>query len=267
MTKIEWAEESWNPIVGCTKVSPGCQNCYAEKMAGRLAGMGQKSYMEVVEWDDHPEDTRPMQQWNGKTHLVESALKKPLHWKKPRTIFACSMGDLFHESVPFEWIDEVMDIITRCQHHTFLILTKRPEIMSEYISKYKDYSFQFYNVWLEVTAENQEQADKRIPILLGIQAAKRVVSIEPMLGPVDFAKVPMMRSTKLDIIMQRTSLDWVICGSESGSGRRECDEDWVRSLRDQCVNANVPFFLKQLHRGGKKIALPDLDGKEWRERP
>lgn len=207
-TKIEWTDKTWNPIVGCSKVSAGCANCYAERMANRLACMGQMSYNKVV-LQGRPE-------WTGKTAFVESALEQPLHWKKPQLVFVCSMGDLFHESVPFEWIDKVFAVMALCRQHTFQVLTKRPERMKEYICEMSengkwdacsvdpetlDWSmtqsgthefanyirrpFPLPNVWIGVTAENQEQADKRIPILLQIPAAKRFVSVEPMLSAVD----------------------------------------------------------------------------------
>ena len=261
-TKIEWTEETWNPIIGCSKVSPGCDNCYAERMACRLAHMDNRNYQDVTgsnsnrTWFDN---------WNGKTAFVESALEKPLHWKKPRRIFVCSMGDLFHESVPFEWIDKVFAVMAICPHHTFQVLTKRPGRMLDYLSDPKTQigipgvcssktntkidlnkffaaaGWPIKNVMLGVTAENQEQADKRIPILLQIPAAKRFVSVEPMLGPVDLEK----NISEHCLIKPAAFLDWVICGGESGPGARPMYPDWVRSLRDQCKAAGVPFFFKQ----------------------
>lgn len=264
-TKIEWAEETWNPIVGCSKVSPGCNNCYAERMAGRLAGMGLKPYLEVVEWDDHPEDPKPMQQWNGKTTLVRSTLDKPMKRKKPTVYFVCSMGDLFHEKNDELWIGMVFSVMMASPQHTFLVLTKRPERMAEF---YKSASMfpmdsMLPNVWLGVTAENQEQADKRIPILLDIPAAKRFVSVEPMLGPIFFPQswVDEARYFELGV------LHWVICGSESGPGRRPMDLNWTRNLKEQCIAADVPFLFKQKHDKGKKITLPELDGKVWNQKP
>ena len=312
-TKIEWAEETWNPIIGCSKVSPGCTNCYAERMAGRLANISAQveNYGNVVNWqdDEEPHEIKALGKWTGKTHFVESALEKPIHWKKPRTIFVCSMGDLFHETVSFNDILEVMYIIDRCPQHTFLLLTKRPERMHEFFTSWVPNPFWINgdylpNVWLGVTAENQEMANERIPILLDIPAAKRFVSIEPMLGPVEFPKVPMTRSAKLDIIMQRTSLDWIICGGESGPKARPMHPNWARSIRDQCVAAKIPFMFKQwgewvdefhpsavhgkhkitdrfvditsdgqdykgvyMYNVGKKAAGRKLDGKIWNQKP
>lgn len=300
MTKIEWTEETWNPIIGCSKVSPGCDHCYAERMANRLVGMGQESYNNVME-----ARIGQAPRWNGKTHLVESALDKPLHWKKPRTIFVCSMGDLFHESVMWSWIDQVMEVIEKCPQHTFMVLTKRPEIMQAFFEQ-ANYPDILSNLWLGVTAENQEMADKRIPVLLQVPAAKRFVSVEPMLGPVNLSYLETKGGDHIDALngmeyftVDHTTrqdhriinkLDWVICGGESGPGARPMHADWARSLRDQCQEAEVPFFFKQwgeyLHesqicpsnnaskdmenhyyRFGKKKAGHLLDGKEWRAKP
>jgi len=281
MTKIEWTNETWNPIIGCNKISEGCKNCYAEKMAFRLANM---------EWnDDHRElnycnvidpDTK---KWNGKTHLVKEALTKPLNWKKPRMIFICSMGDLFHESVPFSWIMEVMDIIEDCPQHTFQILTKRPARMFQYFGSIeqakKDGQKTLPNLWLGVTAENQEQANIRIPTLCKIPATKRFISCEPLLSDIDlecFSETGCPWEAIED-------LDWVIAGGESGQHARPMHPDWVRSLRDQCQEAEVPFFFKGwgnythsipdmyghcvFHKVGKKKSGRLLDGKEYNEMP
>lgn len=339
-TKIEWCEETWNPIIGCSHISPGCDNCYAEKMAKRLARMSGTSYYREVVMIDF-DTNKASATWNGFTHLVESAFEKPLRWKKPRTIFVCSMGDLFHESVPFEWIDKVM-AIAAITPHTYLILTKRPERMKEYFSQdlnslvarwentgyfigvvddNEDYfihnigypitnsqmcsEFPLSNVWLGVTAENQQQADKRIPLLLQIPAAKRFVSVEPMLGPVGLRSIQSGNEEFINALigMKKFSaqhvavmpekcsmLDWVIVGGETGPNVRPMQPDWVRSLRDQCQSAGVPFFFKSwgdyLHESqicpsnnaakdmenhyykfGKKKAGHLLDGKQWRERP
>lgn len=241
MNKIEWTDQTWNPIIGCSKVSPGCDNCYAERMAKRLACMGKTQYQNVIDgyWDGNKAVT---QGWNGNTNLVESALEKPLHWKKPRKIFVCSMSDLFHESVPFTWIEKVMSVIEECPQHTFQLLTKRPHIMAEYfngLGKRFELSH-LSNLWLGTTCENQEMADKRIPVLLKIPAAKRFVSVEPMLGPVRVDYYSTNFTTG-----ECTLLDWIICGGESGPGARPMHPDWARGLRDQCKEAGVPFMFKQ----------------------
>lgn len=276
MSKIEWTNETNNPIVGCNKVSPGCDNCYALKMAvrnahnHRLPDEIREAYFSVIT------QINGKWQWNGKTAFIKSALEKPLKWKKPRMIFVVSMGDLFHESVSFEDIDKIIAIIATCKQHTFQILTKRPERMKEYFNsvwqtriidhmrtdKNKGVllhtkNMALYNLWLGVTAENQEQANKRIPILLQIPAVVHYVSIEPMLSNINLNNltedgIDVIRALKGDAFCPNmgwlpydSKLDWVICGGESGSKSRPMHPDWARSLRDQCKEAEVPFFFKQ----------------------
>lgn len=295
-TRIEWTEYSWNPITGCTPISEGCQNCYAQRMAKRLAGRC-----------GYPADD-PF-----RVTLHPDKLNEPLKWKKPRRVFVCSMSDLFHEDVPFEFIDYMFAVMGRSQQHTFLLLTKRPERMREYLQagRYQEilhiaYKLNFRpeglgkgidnpndmrwwpNVWLGVTAENQQRADERIPILLQIPAAVRFVSVEPMLGPVDLSKwlggtwycetcectvdpefVPFSEihypcENYLDFI---PGIDWVICGSESGPNHRKTKIEWIRDLREQCISANVPFFLKQMEINGRMVKMPELDGKIWDQFP
>lgn len=251
MSKIEWTDQTWNPIIGCSKTSPGCDNCYAEKMAFRLASMEGSPSFEDMKYQNV---ISPYGKWMNATHFVKSALEKPLHWRKPQMIFVCSMGDLFHESVPFSWIMDVMDIIDECPQHTFQILTKRPERMLEYFGSVSNLDPDYVitpNLWLGVTAENQEQADKRIPILLQIPAAKRFVSIEPMLASVDLTNFISTQVTHYD-----NQLDWVILGGESGPKARPMHPDWVRSVRDQCQSAMVPFFFKSW---GEWQVFDDLD--------
>lgn len=319
MTKIEWTDDTWNPVVGCTKVSTGCDNCYAERMALRQAGMEYARYNENANCE-YPQPfeggkysdvvNTSKRCWNGETFCDEKALEIPLHWKKPKLIFVCSMGDLFHPSVPFVFIDRVFAVMALCSQHTFQVLTKRTDRMAEYLTyskrslKIMDTARQIAkgrggefmndagvicwplpNVWFGVTAENQEQADKRIPILLQIPAAVRFVSVEPMLGVIKFRKGKkgeifkclkcnwQGRHTELtggnlsincpkcnarntlgsnhenelkDIGHYRgLDIDWVICGGESGAGARPMHPDWARSLRDQCMTAGVPFLFKQ----------------------
>lgn len=255
--KISWLNmpgykpETWNPIVGCSKVSPGCDNCYAEKQAFiRAFNPNTPQYKNVVV--KHPLDPR-YREWNGMTELVNSALAKPLSWKNKRMIFICSMSDLFYEKTPFEWIDSIFSIMSDLDQHIYVILTKRPEVVLEFFCwKILRSGFNWRpkdNIWFGVTAENQHQANKRIPILLKIPAAKRFVSIEPMLGPVDIERwlkdnewEDLLKSVKVNPIH---GLDWVICGGESGPKARPMHPDWVRSVRDQCKEANAPFFFKQ----------------------
>jgi protein gp37 len=255
-TKIEWCKnkdggqgKTWNPITGCTKISPGCQNCYAERMSKRLRGR--------CGYDaENP----------FKVTLRPNRLDEPMWWWKPSTVFVCSMGDLFHDDVPFDFIDRVFKRINGNPQHDFLILTKRPERMREYFARsmkflcavcqgtgcsycldhgYQNWEMKPYsNVWLGVTAENQEMADKRIPILLQIPAAVRFVSVEPMLGPVDIDSYLIVGTDHPGSIM-RKGIDWVICGGETGPKARPMHPDWTRSLRNQCQEAGVPFFFKQ----------------------
>lgn len=265
--KIDWLNlpgykgETFNPIVGCTKVSPACKNCYAEKMARRISGIA------IAKYNDEDFDLSGIGnyaevilngKWNGQTRFVPNAINKPLHWKKSRMIFVCSMSDLFHETVDYDWIDRVMKVAEECPEHIFVFLTKRPFAMKGYFdvqTEYENY-IPLKNVWLGVTAENQKEADKRIPILLDIPAAKRFVSIEPMLGKIDLNLINEGIGLDIDCLngtcksMNETyhdgpKLDWVICGGESGHNARPMHPDWVRSIRDQCKEVGTPFFFKQ----------------------
>ncbi len=224
-TKIEWATHTWNPITGCSPVSEGCQNCYAKRMAKRLAGRAGYPADEPFRVTLHPD-----------------RLDEPLHWRKPRNVFVCSMGDLFHKDIEPIQLSMIFQVIEKCPQHTFMLLTKRPETALKHsknvmLSRY----FRLPNIWLGVTAENQQRADERIPILLQIPAAKRFVSVEPMLGPID-----LIQSAGIEITDVGTFglIDWCIVGGETGPGARPMHPDWARSLRDQCQAAWVPFFFK-----------------------
>jgi len=270
-SKIEWTNETWNPIVGCSKVSSGCDNCYAERMARRLAHMGKEGYGYV---------THKKGGWNGKIYrkFYNDVINKPLHWKKPRMVFVSSMGDLFHENVPFEWIDKVVEVAEVTPWHTYQFLTKRADRMLEYFkwrwnnadqhtldcTKAKqwkkehdidDVSMYVPNLWLGVTCENQECADMRLPQLLQTPAAVRFVSVEPCL-----------ESVNIEYWLHR--INWVIVGCESGPKRRECKIEWVRSIIRQCKPAGIPVFVKQLSINGKishdiKEWPKDLQVREW----
>ncbi len=285
-TKIHWADETINPVVGCSKISEGCQNCYAEKMARRLACMGKEQYKEVV--------TPACGEWNGKTAFVPSELEKPYKCQAPRSIFVSSMGDLFHKSVPFEWVDEVMRMIANNSRHTFIFLTKRPERMKQYfdlcdrelvetLTAYYQLShgtdpynlaenWPLPNLVLGVSVENQQAADERIPILLQIPAAKRFISIEPMIGLVDLDRggFSFLRNLKSPQGKKWPALDGVILGGESGSEARSIQPDWVRTIRDQCAAANVPFMFKQWGEWGLNWyndgAGNKIPGSEWTDR-
>jgi len=238
MSKIQWCDETWNVTAGCSKVSEGCLNCYAERMAYRLAWMGQEKYIKVM--DEHGDNDG----WNGSVYCDESALDKPLHWKKPRRIFVCSMSDLFHPQVPFEFIDKVGDIINRTQQHTYQILTKRSERMLEYFS---EMFWPTTNVHLGVSVELQKYTP-RIEDLLEIPAAKRFVSFEPLLGEIKLLDGYFSDS-------EWHGLDYIIIGAESigGAAGRECKLEWAESLVDQAKAAGVLCGVKQIHVGGKLL--------------
>jgi protein gp37 len=282
---IQWTDTTWNPVVGCTMVSPGCAHCYAETMSNRLRGMaladekdgkspGRKAhYLKVVN-----EDGR----WNGRVELVPEALADPLKWKKPRRVFVNSMSDLFHEGVAFDFIDKVFAVMALCPQHTFQVLTKRPERMAEYLKRERptDPDLQgnvgrwlvdghittrdwpLPNVWLGTSVENQKAADERIPHLLRCLAAVRFLSCEPLLGAIDldlsFDGIASLRPIRrADPSCNRNGapvINWCIVGGESGRGSRECDVRWINSIRKQCAAAGVPCFIKQL---GKRPVTTD----------
>ncbi len=243
-TKIEWATETWNPVTGCTPVSEACQNCYAKRMANRLRGRF-----------GYPED-EPF-----KVALHPEKLDEPLRWKKPRRVFVCSMSDLFHEEVPFIVIAKIFGIMHTANQHTYIVLTKRPERMAEFIKWFTGPSWrgawpqEYPHVWLGVTAENQARFDERVDILKQIPAAVHFVSIEPMLGPIVMRQKAndereIIQATMMGVLDDYSrpvmhGIDWVICGGETGPGARPMHPDWVRSLRDQCQEAGTPFFFKQ----------------------
>lgn len=233
-TKIEWTGETWNPVTGCTKISTGCRNCYAERMAKRLTGRfgypEQPSHFNVTVHGDK--------------------LDQPHHWIKPRMVFVCSMGDLFHEDVPFEVVHQVLAMCLYTDRHTFQILTKRPERMADILETvfFRRLGEVPKNIWLGVTAENQEMADERIPWLLKIPAAVHFVSVEPMLEPVDlFGYLPQKTERYISTSHNPDApyIDWVICGGETGPGARSMKPLWAQMLYHQCHAANVPFFFKK----------------------
>ena len=260
-TKIEWVKNpdgtrggTWNPVTGCTPISEGCRNCYAKRMARRLAG--RHGYPPAPHHFD--------------VTLRPERLEQPLERKKPTTYFVCSMADLFHKDVPFVFVLEVWRVMMEANHHTFLILTKHPQRMFDFLRVATDnldtYPVILPNVHLGVTAENQKAADERIPILLQIPAAVRFVSVEPMLGEIDLNRPYWIMSYgdegpgENDTFLRQ--LDWIIVGAETGPGARPMHPDWARSVRDQCVTAGVPFFFKRDSDGSRL-----LDGQLWEQMP
>lgn len=252
MSNIEWTGKTLNFLAGCTRVSEGCRNCYAEKMAKRLAAMGQKKYEGLLTDDGR---------WNGKLNIDEKAFDVPGKTKKPTTFFVNSMSDLFHESVPDAWLDKIFDVLEDNPHHIYQILTKRPERMQAYLSKRWKVAYLPQFIWLGVSVENQQAADERIHHLLNTPAAVRFLSCEPLLGPVDLNSVdrgsigmngfpdPVGAFAEWQEKPMRAKLrdgiDWVIAGGESGPGARPMHPEWARSLRDQCQAAGTAFFFKQ----------------------
>ena len=237
-TSIEWTDKTWNPVTGCTKISKGCEHCYAAVMARRLKGMGKPKYA------------------NGfNVTIHEDALIEPTLWKSPCVIFVCSMSDLFHQDVPFEFIDKVMDVIRETPHHNYQILTKRAERMEEYFYNRKVPK----NAWLGVTVENQK-AKYRIKYLTRIKAQIHFLSCEPLLENLEE--------------LELENIQWIIVGGESGSQARPMKEEWVLNIRKQALNNEIPFFFKQWGTWGsdgikrnKKVNGKLLQGKVIQEYP
>lgn len=211
MSKIEWTDETWNPVTGCSKVSPGCKNCYAERMSGRLKAMGQRKYRRGFQLTTHQHE-----------------LDAPLRWRKPRRVFVCSMSDLFHKDVGVGFLERVFHTMQSCPEHTFQVLTKRPERAAELagVLPWPD------NVWVGTSVESAAY-EHRVEHLARIPARVRFLSCEPLLGAVDVREVWL------------SWLSWVIVGGESGPRARPMHPDWPRKLRDDCADAGVPFFFKQ----------------------
>jgi len=230
-SEIEWTESTWNPVTGCNKISPGCKNCYAEKMAKRLKAMGQRNYV------------------NGfKLTLQPHMLELPLRWKKPQTIFVNSMSDLFHKNVPLEYIQEVFSVMERAHWHRFQVLTKRADRL-EQVAPFLEWS---PNIWMGVSVESQDYTH-RIDSLRNTGARVKFLSLEPLLGPLH----------ALDL----THIDWAIVGGESGFRARRIEAEWVLEIKRQCVSAKVPFFFKQWGGVQKKRNGRMLEGQTWDEMP
>jgi protein gp37 len=241
-SKIEWTEATWNPVAGCTIVSPGCTNCYAMRLAARLAVMGQEKYVGTTR------KTGGRAKWNGTVKVDHPSLGIPRRWKKGRLIFVNSMSDLFHERVPLEFIKLVFDVMRETPQHTYQVLTKRAERLEELSPKLQWPE----NVWMGVSVESEAYAS-RIDCLRRTRAKIKFLSLEPLLGPLD--------GLELD------GIDWVIAGGESGPGARPMRKEWVRSIRGQCLEADVPFHFKQWGGTNKKRAGRVLDGRTWDQWP
>ncbi|WP_297827784.1 phage Gp37/Gp68 family protein [uncultured Desulfovibrio sp.] len=305
---IGWCDITMNPFVGCSKCSPGCDNCYAERFAARLVRNPKtaQKYRRVIDANGH---------WNGKVYGQFANWPSPSA-KKGKRIFVGSMCDIFHENVKVPSLLRMFAVLSLCPQHTFLFLTKRPEKMRYVFTEYntdrlhknrqevanilslenpQPVQWPPSNFWLGVTVCNQQEANAKVPALLDIPAAKRFVSVEPMLGPVDLSPWDVCdecghRRNEFDPYndlgspwvgdicynhycdrscegtFSKHSLDWVICGGETGPGARSMHPDWARTLRDQCAAAGVPFYFKGWGGNGKKAA-PLLDGREWHQFP
>lgn len=239
---IEWTEATWNPVGGCTILSPGCTNCYAMRMASRLEAMGQSKYAGTTR------KTGGRAKWNGKIVLDETALGIPSKWKSPKIIFVNSMSDLFHEKIPVEYIARVFNVMRENSHHTFQVLTKRAERLAQIAENlpWPD------NVWMGVSVESEDYVD-RIDHLRSTPAYIKFLSLEPLLGPLDHLNL--------------RGIDWTIAGGESGPAARPMNPEWVRSIRDQCISAGVAFHFKQWGGVQKKQTGRVLDGRTWDELP
>ncbi len=241
-SNIEWTEATWNPVAGCTVLSPGCTNCYAMRLAAQLARMGQKKYVGTTR------RSGGRAKWNGKIVLDETSLDAPRFWKRGRFIFVNSMSDLFHEDVPIAFIEKVLSTARGTPQHTYQILTKRADRLMKLGLNLSWPE----NVWMGVSVENSKYTS-RIQCLEKTAAKIKFVSLEPLLGPLD----------NLDL----RNIDWVIVGGESGPSARPMDREWVRSIRDQCIRQKIAFHFKQWGGANKKKAGRIIDGRTWDELP
>jgi protein gp37 len=233
-SEIEWTDITWNPASGCTKISPGCDHCYAERFAERWRGIPGHPYEFGFDLNLHP-----------------SRLQQPLKLRRPSFIFVNSMSDLFHKDIPWDYIDRVFDVMEQANWHVFQVLTKRSSILRKYVNQRYPNNSAPAHIWLGVSLENAEQIS-RVRHLQQSNASMKFLSLEPLLGPVE-----------IDL----TDISWVIVGGESGPGAREMKEEWAISVRDQCVGQRVPFFFKQWGGRTPKARGRTLDNQEWNQRP
>ena len=240
-SSIEWTDATWNPIRGCSRISPGCQHCYAERMAARFSQPGMPFHELAVMARSGPH-------WTGRVELVEAQLEQPLRWRTPRTVFVNSMSDLFHEKLPEGAIQRVFDVMRRAPRHRFQVLTKRSQRLRELDAQIAWPP----NVWMGVSVESADFLP-RVADLRSTDAAIKFLSLEPLLAPLG----------QIDL----RGIDWVIVGGESGPAARPMEPDWVCSIRDQCVRLGVPFFFKQWGGVNKKRTGRLLDGRTWDELP
>jgi protein gp37 len=240
---IEWTEATWNPIAGCTIVSPGCTNCYAQRIASRLQAMGQPKYHGTTRKSGR------RHVWTGRVNIDYEALEAPLRWRRPLRIFVNSMSDLFHDGVDEIAISTIWQVMKKADWHTYQLLTKRPARMADVISRLDD---PLDNVWLGTSVENASYVG-RIDVLRSVPARIRFVSFEPLIGPVG--------SVNLD------GIHWVIVGGESGPGARAIDREWVETIQTACRDQKVAFFFKQWGGTRKRQTGRLLNGRTWDEYP
>lgn len=279
-TKISWCDETINPFVGCSKCSPGCDNCYAERMAMRMVHNPKLAHLYRGTVDENG--------WTGEVNFNKEQLKRIATFKRPRKIFIGSMCDIAHENAMYYGFVEIVKVMAAFPQHTFIMLTKRPGILAERMSEIAVRSgslgieWPLKNLWIGVTVCNQQEAVEKINKLASIPAAKHFVSVEPMLEKIDLINLSnkyiklnaftgngtLMFFESLFTIFTVNPIDWVICGGETGTKARPVHPGWVRSLRDQCINAKVPFFFKSWgRRAGEKRIENLIDGVKWEQFP
>jgi len=297
-TQIEWCDETWNPVIGCSKVSAGCDHCYAIREAHRLASNPHPTIGARYQGLTRVVNGRP--NWTGMVRLVRERLDQPLHWRHPRRIFVNSMSDLLHEDVPWLFIDKILAVAALCPQHWFIVLTKRPDRLRRYfaidqarlIDRLDDACRSFGachgnldrpgrwplpNLCWGISAETQSTLEERYHELCGVPTSVRALSLEPLLGPIDLGRVEgcgYYCDSDVGHVDHpfwvpgiAAPIQWVIVGAESGPGARPMQERWVRAIRDQCLNAGVAFFYKQRLINGRKASLPELDGRQWAQFP
>ncbi len=230
-TKIEWTESTWNPTTGCSRISQGCENCYAERMSKRIQAMGLEKYQNGFELTLHPQ-----------------VLDEPYSWRTPRTVFVNSMSDLFHENIPFDFIEKVFKTMNENIRHTFQVLTKRSDLLFEY-SKHLKWT---KNIWMGVSVESNRYIE-RVNRLRNTDAFVKFISLEPLIASVK--------------LLNLSQIDWVIVGGESGPGARPMNKGWVLEIKNQCHSHNIPFFFKQWGGINKKKAGRLLEGRTWDNMP
>jgi protein gp37 len=235
-TKIEVVDSTWNPVRGCTKISPGCVNCYAERFAERFRGVTNHPYEQGFD-----------------LRLVSEKVGDPLRWKKPRRVLVNSMSDLFHDDIPDEYIGRILDVMAQAHRHTFQVLTKRPNRMRTLLRGRFAHASTLAHVWWGVSVENRKHGLPRIDLLRETPAEVRFLVLEPLLE--DLGRL------NLD------GIGWIVVGSETGHGARPLELDWVREIRDQAVAGEVPLFFKQRLVNRRKVSLPFLDGRQWTQYP